>query len=77
MSEVKPVRHLGRARLVAIGVNSVVGGGIFVLPATVAGLVGTASLVAYLLAGAVVLGVGAALARLAVERTQIAGHRYG
>lgn len=67
MSEVKPIRHLGRSRLVAIGVNSVVGGGIFVLPATVAGLVGSAGLAAYLLAGAVVLGVGAALARLAAR----------
>ena len=36
-------------------------------PATVAGLVGSASLVAYLLAGTVVLGVGAALARLAAR----------
>ncbi|HET6277729.1 MAG TPA: APC family permease, partial [Candidatus Polarisedimenticolia bacterium] len=67
MSEVRPVRHLGRSRLVAIGINSVVGGGIFVLPATVAGLVGSAGLAAYLLAGVVVLGVAAALARLAAR----------
>ena len=67
MSQAAPVRHLGRGRLVAIGINSVVGGGIFVLPATVAGLVGPASLVAYLLAGMVVLGVGAALACLAAR----------
>ena len=62
---VRPVRHLGPARLVAVGLNSVIGGGIFILPATVAALLGRSSLVAYLLAGAVVLGIGTVLGRLA------------
>lgn len=62
---VRPVRHLGPVRLVAVGLNSVIGGGIFILPATVAALLGRSSLVAYLLAGAVVLGIGTVLGRLA------------
>ena len=62
---VQPLRHLGRFRLVALGINSVIGGGIFIMPATVAALVGPASLAAYLLAGTVVIGVGLALASLA------------
>lgn len=73
MTPVTPLRHLGRGRLVAVGVNSVVGGGIFVLPATVAGLVGSTSLAAYLLAGAVVLGVGASLAQLAARHDSSGG----
>ena len=75
MSGVPPLRHLGRLRLVAVGINSVVGGGIFILPATVAALVGPASLAAYLVAGAVVLGVGSALARLA-SRFDASGGPY-
>ena len=62
---VRPVRHLGLLRLVAVGLNSVIGGGIFILPATVAALLGHGSLVAYLLAGVVVLGIGTVLGRLA------------
>jgi amino acid transporter len=67
VNRVSPVRLLGRGRLVAVGINSVVGGGIFVLPATVAGLVGPGSFIAYLAAAGVVLGVGWALARLAAR----------
>jgi amino acid transporter len=62
-----PVRHLGRLRLVAVGINSVVGGGIFVLPAVVTARVGAAGLLAYLAAGALVLGVGLSLGRLAAR----------
>jgi amino acid transporter len=64
---VAPVRHLGRLRLVAVGINSVVGGGIFVLPAVVTARVGAAALLAYVAAGAVVLGVGLSLGRLAAR----------
>jgi amino acid transporter len=62
---VAPLRHLGRLRLVAVGINSVIGGGIFILPAEVAGLIGPASIFAYVVAGVVVIGVGLALATLA------------
>jgi amino acid transporter len=63
--DVAPLRHLGRGRLVAIGLNSVIGGGIFILPATVAALTGSASLFGYLAAACVVAGVGTALGVLA------------
>ena len=75
VSRVAPLRHLGRARLVAVGINSVIGGGIFILPATVTALVGTASLAAYLAAGTVVAGVGLALASLAA-RYEASGGPY-
>lgn len=75
MNAVAPVRHLGRFRLAAVGINSVIGGGIFILPATVARLVGPASLVSYVLAGGVVLGVGLSLARLA-SRFDTSGGPY-
>lgn len=45
-------REVGLIGLTAIAVNGVVGSGIFVLPATVAGLMGESSPVAYLVAGA-------------------------
>jgi len=47
------VRVFGLPGLTAIAVNGVIGSGIFVLPATVAGLLGAASPVAYLLAALV------------------------
>ncbi len=72
---VAPLRHLGRFRLVAVGINSVIGGGIFILPAEVAGLIGPASLFAYVVAGIVVIGVGLALATLA-SRYDISGGPY-
>ena len=72
---VQPLRHLGRLRLVTVGINSVIGGGIFILPATVAGLAGAASLWAYVAAGVVVLGVGTALGRLAT-RFEVSGGPY-
>jgi basic amino acid/polyamine antiporter, APA family len=68
-----PYRHLGRARLIAVGINSVVGGGIFILPATVAGLIGAASVPAYLIAGTVVAGVGWTLAALAARHEASGG----
>ncbi len=45
------VREVGLVGLTAIAINGVIGSGIFVLPATVAGLMGDASPVAYLVAG--------------------------
>jgi amino acid transporter len=47
-------RVLGRWDLTAIGVNQVVGSGIFVLPATIAVLVGTASSPLVWIAGALI-----------------------
>jgi basic amino acid/polyamine antiporter, APA family len=72
---VAPLRHLGRFRLVAIGINSVIGGGIFILPQEVAGLIGSFGLVAYLVAGLVVIGVGLALATLS-SRHETSGGPY-
>ena len=73
MSRVAPLRYLGRSRLVAVGINSVIGGGIFILPATVTALVGAAGLPAYLVAGTVVIGVGLTLASLAARHEASGG----
>jgi amino acid transporter len=64
---VRPLRYLGLGALVMVGLNSVIGGGIFILPARVAGLVGPASLAAYVVAGLLVLGIGKTLGRLAAR----------
>lgn len=66
---------MGPLRLVAVGLNSVIGGGIFILPATVAALVGATSLLAYLAAAMAVAGVGLTLAALA-GRTDRSGGPY-
>jgi amino acid transporter len=52
--ETQLLRDLGVWDLSAIGINGVIGGGIFILPATVAQLLGTAAPLAYLLAATVV-----------------------
>ncbi|OLE67215.1 MAG: hypothetical protein AUG09_03560 [Acidobacteria bacterium 13_1_20CM_2_68_7] len=70
-----PIRHLGRFRLVAVGITSVIGGGIFIMPAEVADLVGPAGIFAYVVAGLVALGVGLALASLA-SRYENSGGPY-
>lgn len=49
------MRAVGPASLTAIAVNGIIGAGIFVMPATVAALVGAASPIAYLLAGIAVI----------------------
>lgn len=72
---VEPVRHLGRLALVTLGLNGVIGGGIFVLPAQVAALSGAASTIAYVLAGATALGIGASLALLG-RRFETSGGPY-
>ena len=58
-SRAELVRAIGRWSMVALAVNSIVGSGIFGLPAPVAGLVGRASPLAVLLAGA---GMGVIIA---------------
>jgi amino acid transporter len=72
---VEPVRHLGRLALITLGLNGVIGGGIFVLPAQVAALSGASSTIAYLLAGAVALGIGTSLALLGA-RFETSGGPY-
>jgi amino acid transporter len=72
---VRPIRHLGPVRIAGLGINSVIGGGIFVLPAVVAALAGPASLFAYAAAGAFVFGVGLVLAQLA-SRHDLSGGPY-
>src|SRR5207249_6233037 len=49
--ETKLLRTLGPLDLTAIGINGVIGAGIFILPATVAQLLGTAGPIAYLFSG--------------------------
>ncbi|MBV8405411.1 MAG: amino acid transporter, partial [Gammaproteobacteria bacterium] len=46
------VRAIGRWSMVALAINSILGSGIFGLPATVAGLLGALSPLAVFLAGA-------------------------
>jgi APA family basic amino acid/polyamine antiporter len=72
---IRPLRHLGLLRLTTIGINSVIGGGIFILPATAAALLGAASVPAYLAASLVVLGIGSVLGRLAA-RFETSGGTY-
>jgi amino acid transporter len=72
---VTPLRHLGRLRLVALGINSVIGGGIFILPAEVTRLLGSSAIFAYVVAGLVVIGVGLALASLS-SRHEMSGGPY-
>jgi basic amino acid/polyamine antiporter, APA family len=72
---VRPLRHLGFVRLTTFGINSVIGGGIFILPATVAALLGAASLPAYVAAALLVLGIGTVLGRLAA-RFETSGGMY-
>ncbi|HYP65123.1 MAG TPA: APC family permease [Steroidobacteraceae bacterium] len=66
-SRAELVRAIGRWSMVALAVNSIVGSGIFGLPAPVAGLLGRASPLAVLLAGA---GMGVIIARYAEVASQ-------
>src|SRR5260370_41622661 len=61
------VRAIGRWSLAALAVNSIIGSGVFGLPATVAGLLGKGSIVAVLIAGA---AVGVIMACFAVVASQ-------
>jgi amino acid transporter len=67
------VRVIGRWSLVALAVNSILGSGIFGLPATVAGLLGAASPRAVLLAGCGMAVIIACYAELASQFTQTGG----
>src|ERR1019366_9523038 len=67
------VRAIGRWSLAALAVNSVIGSGIFGLPATVAGLLGKRSVVAVLIAGAAMGVIMACFAEVASQFSQAGG----
>jgi basic amino acid/polyamine antiporter, APA family len=67
------VRAIGRWSLTALIVNSMVGSAVFGLPSVVAGLVGAASLVAVLLAGAATAVMMACYAEVASRFAQAGG----
>jgi len=67
------VRAIGRWSMVALAVNSIVGSGIFGLPAPVAGLLGRASPLAVLLAGAGMGVIIACYAEVASQFTETGG----
>ncbi|HEY3128990.1 MAG TPA: amino acid permease [Acidobacteriota bacterium] len=48
------IRALGTLDLTAVGINGVIGAGIFLIPATIASILGAASIWAYLAAGSVI-----------------------
>ena len=51
-------REIGVVGLASNIINSVVGGGIFVLPAIVAGMMGAAGIFAYLICGVIIIQSG-------------------
>jgi len=67
------VRAIGRWSLAALTVNSIIGSGVFGLPALVAGLVGTASPLAVLLAGAAMGVIISCFAEVASQFTEAGG----
>lgn len=67
------VRAVGLAGLIAISLNGVIGAGIFVLPATVAGLLGPSSPLAYLIAALVVALIVACFAEAGAIFEQTGG----
>ena len=72
-SQPELVRAIGRWSMVALAVNSIVGSGIFGLPAPVAGFVGRASPFAVLLAGAGTGVIIACYAEVASQFTETGG----
>ena len=50
-AEQKLIRAVGRKEIVALTINSIIGAGIFVLPATVTAIIGIASPIAFVCAG--------------------------
>jgi amino acid transporter len=72
-SQPELVRAIGRWSMVALAVNSIVGSGIFGLPAPVAGFVGRASPFAVLLAGAGMGVILACYAEVASQFTETGG----
>ena len=67
------VRSIGRWSLAALAVNSIIGSGIFGLPATVAGLLGRRSVVAVLIAGAAMGVIMACFAEVASQFSEAGG----
>lgn len=67
------MRAIGRWSLVALVVNSVIGSGVFGLPSAVAALVGRASVLAVVLAGAAIAVVMACFAEVASQFTATGG----
>jgi amino acid transporter len=67
------VRAIGRWSLTALTVNSVIGSGIFGLPATVAGLLGKDSVLAVLIAGAAMGVIIACFAEVASQFAEAGG----
>src|SRR3984957_160584 len=67
------VRGIGRWSLAALAVNSIIGSGIFGLPATVAGLLGKRSVVAVLIAGAAMGVIMACFAEVASQFSEAGG----
>ena len=67
------VRAIGRWSLAALAVNSVIGSGIFGLPATVAGLLGKRSVLAVLIAGAAMGVIIACFAEVASQFSEAGG----
>jgi amino acid transporter len=72
-SRAELVRAIGRWSMVALAVNSIVGSGIFGLPSPVAGLVGRASPLAVVLAGAGMGVIIACYAEVASQFTETGG----
>jgi APA family basic amino acid/polyamine antiporter len=67
------VRAIGRWSLAALAVNSIIGSGIFGLPATVAGLLGKRSVLAVLLAGGAIGIIMACFAEVASQFSEAGG----
>src|ERR1035438_535460 len=67
------VRTIGRWSLAALAVNSIIGSGIFGLPATLAGLLGKRSVVAVLIAGAAMAVIMACFAEVASQFSDAGG----
>ncbi|MFZ3340689.1 MAG: APC family permease [Terriglobales bacterium] len=67
------VRALGRWSLAALAINSVIGSGIFGLPSTVAGYLGTRSTAAVLIAGAAMAVIMACFAEVASQFSEAGG----
>src|SRR5271170_7636285 len=67
------VRAIGRWSLAALAVNSIIGSGIFGLPATVARLLGQRSVLAVLIAGAAMAVIMACFAEVASQFSEAGG----
>ncbi|MFY9646273.1 MAG: amino acid permease, partial [Terriglobales bacterium] len=70
---IRLVRAIGRWSLAALVINSIIGSGIFGLPATVAGLLGKRSVLAVLIAGAAMGVIMACYAEVASQFSEAGG----